>query len=219
MKYYIQKLDNVNRELKSKEASFQRVFIEKRYNENLIDLGIAEDKLKLFQEKHKMISISDQSAAAIEIAAEIKAEILASEVELEVARKIFNENNHEIIKVEHKINALKSQFDKLNTSNMTDDFFPSFSNFPYLGLKLARLMREVSIQNQLFIYLTQQYEEAKIKEAKDSPTVLVLDKGVSPNLRSSPKRFFIFISTFISILILSCIVVYVLEANKLNIDN
>ena len=44
-------------------------------------------------------------------------------------------------------------------------------------------MREVEIQNTLFIFLTQQYEEAKINEAKDTPTIQILDIAVKPNIR------------------------------------
>ena len=37
-------------------------------------------------------------------------------------------------------------------------------------------------------FLLPQYEQAKIQEAKDTPTVQVLDKAVPPDLRAKPKR-------------------------------
>jgi uncharacterized protein involved in exopolysaccharide biosynthesis len=36
--------------------------------------------------------------------------------------------------------------------------------------------------------LTSEYEKARIEEARDTPTVQVLDKAEKPSLRSRPKR-------------------------------
>ena len=72
-----------------------------------------------------------------------------------------------------------------------------------------RLTREVDIQNTLFIYLTQQYEDAKIQEARNTPTIQLLDPAIAPIKRSSPKRLLMvlimtiitFIFTSVNILI------------------
>jgi len=79
------------------------------------------------------------------------------------------------------------------------------ADVPELGVELVRLKREVEIQNTLFVFLTQQYEEAKIKEAKDTPTVQILDYPQIPQLKSAPKRvliliFCIIITFFVNIL-------------------
>ena len=83
--------------------------------------------------------------------------------------------------------------------------FPVLADVPELGVELVRLKREVEIQNTLFVFLTQQYEEAKIKEAKDTPTIQVLDYPQKPFQKSAPKRVIIliiclFISTFVNVL-------------------
>ena len=71
--------------------------------------------------------------------------------------------------------------------------FPVLADVPELGVELVRLKREVEIQNTLFVFLTQQYEEAKIKEAKDTPTVQILDYPQIPYLKSAPSRGLILI--------------------------
>ncbi len=55
--YFVEQLDLINKSLKTEEASFHREFIGERYRQNLIDLKKAEDALKLFQEKHKMVAL------------------------------------------------------------------------------------------------------------------------------------------------------------------
>ena len=57
-----------------------------------------------------------------------------------------------------------------------------------LGLKYIRRYREVSLQQKILEFLLPQYEQVKIQEAKDTPTVQVLDKAVTPVKRKKPKR-------------------------------
>jgi hypothetical protein len=71
---------------------------------------------------------------------------------------------------------------------------------PSVGLELARLTRELKIQEAIFEMLTQQYEQAKIQEAKDTPTVQVLDRAVPPEKRSRPKRkIIVLVAGFLSL--------------------
>ena len=62
-----------------------------------------------------------------------------------------------------------------------------FKDFPELGLKLARLTRDVKVQEAVFTLLTQQYEESKIAEAEDTPNVQVLDKAYPAERKSKPR--------------------------------
>jgi uncharacterized protein involved in exopolysaccharide biosynthesis len=62
-----------------------------------------------------------------------------------------------------------------------------FAQVPELGLELARLMRDVKVQETVYTLLTQQLEQAKIAEARDSPTVQTLDKAVPGDRKSKPK--------------------------------
>lgn len=59
---------------------------------------------------------------------------------------------------------------------------------PDLALQYVRLLREAKIQETLYGLLTQQYEIARIQEAKDSPTIQTLDIAKVPEKRSRPKR-------------------------------
>ena len=62
-----------------------------------------------------------------------------------------------------------------------------FARVPRVGLDLARLTREAKVQQTVFELLTQQYEQAKIAEARDSPIVQVLDRAVPAEWKSKPK--------------------------------
>lgn len=50
-----------------------------------------------------------------------------------------------------------------------------------------RLVREAKIQETIFTLLTQQLEQARIAEAKDTPTVRILDRAIPPEWKSRPS--------------------------------
>ena len=69
------------------------------------------------------------------------------------------------------------------------------------------LKRAVEIQNTLYAFLTQQYEESKIQEARDTPTIQTLDAANNPEKRYQPKRVLMVIGYSIIMLFLSSIYV------------
>jgi hypothetical protein len=61
-------------------------------------------------------------------------------------------------------------------------------SLPLLGVTYADLYRRVQIQEAVFETLTQQYELAKVQEAKETPSVKVLDAANVPERKSFPPR-------------------------------
>ena len=216
--YFIKQLDIVNKNLQMEEASFQRKFIEIRYKDNIQELKSAEEKLKQFQEINNMISLPEQTHAAIEAASKIKGHILSNEVRLEVFKKAYNSGHPDIDQLINEIAALTEQlywmeYGKEIEHTNIKNIFPAFSRMPELETQLRQLMREVEIQNTLFTFLTQQYEEAKINEAKDTPTIQILDIAVKPNVKYKPFRALIVIGAGMFGLIFGCFISFVRERN------
>jgi tyrosine-protein kinase Etk/Wzc len=59
---------------------------------------------------------------------------------------------------------------------------------PDLALQYARLLRDMKVHETLDNLLTQQYEISRIQEAKDSPTVQVLDVATVPERKVKPRK-------------------------------
>ena len=190
---FVNQLDIVNKRLQTEQAVHQRKFLGERYGENLMDLIKAEEKLKQFKENHNIISIESQTRTAIESAAALKNQILINEVQKGVVSRKLNLNHPEIIGIEDEIRELtvklhEIEYGKDTSENVRGNLFLVLSEIPQIDADLMRLTREVDIQSTLFIYLTQQYEDAKIQEAKNTPTIQLLDPAVTPIKKSSPKR-------------------------------
>ena len=190
---FVNQLDIVNKRLQTEQAIHQRKFLGERYGENLMDLIKAEEKLKQFKENHNIISIKSQTRTAIESAAALKNQILINEVQKGVVSRKLKLNHPEIIGIEDEIRELtvklhEIEYGRDTSENVRGNLFLVLSEIPQIDADLMRLTREVDIQSTLFIYLTQQYEDAKIQEAKNTPTIQLLDPAVTPIKKSSPKR-------------------------------
>jgi capsule polysaccharide export protein KpsE/RkpR len=90
--------------------------------------------------------------------------------------------------------------------------YPTIRSLPLLGAKYADYYRRAKIEETVFELLTQQYELAKVQEAKETPSVKVLDLGMVPEKKSFPPRLLImFVGTMLA---LSISVVGMLGSNK-----
>lgn len=216
---FVSQLDNVNKSLKTQKATFHRQFIEGRYNKNIDDLRNAEEVLKKFQEEHKMIALTEQTQAAINTAATIQGQILANEVQLSVMTTTLNPGHPDMDRIEKEIAGLNHQLKIMENGNddqisKSINLFPTFSKVPQLGVQLMRLQREVTIQNTLFTFLTQQYEEAKIQEAKDTPTVQILDLAVPPIKKFKPHRALIVLATVFLTYLFTCFYIIIKDGKE-----
>lgn len=60
------------------------------------------------------------------------------------------------------------------------------ANSPELSIQRGRLQQEIDLKQQLYLTLARSYEQAKIDEVRDTPTVTVIDQPSFP-LRPDPR--------------------------------
>jgi hypothetical protein len=72
-----------------------------------------------------------------------------------------------------------------------DALYPSIRKLPLLGVPYADLYRKTKVEETVFETLTQEYEMAKVQEAKEIPTVKVLDPANIPDKKSFPPHLLI----------------------------
>jgi tyrosine-protein kinase Etk/Wzc len=211
----VEELDQVNRMTSTSKAKNARIFIEERLNQTQTNLKAAEDSLKSFQERNKAIVLDEQMKASVQAAAELKAEMTSAEIQMNVLGKNMLPDHPQIQQLRTRINEIRRQLSMLESGsqNAKDSkvLGVPFSQAPSLSLELARFTREVKIQEKLFELLTQQYEQYKIEETKDTPTVQVLDRAFPPETKYKPKRATMILIAGIAGLFLSVIFSFSLE--------
>jgi len=203
---YIESLDAINREKLTSKAKRAREYIESQIVVTKEALDSVETCLMNFQKTNKTISLPEQVKAAIESAAKLKSEIVNNEVELGIAEINLKDDNRTLAALKSKLEQLREQYNKLELGS--NDYLMSFGDAPEIGRKLASLVRETKIQNEVYLMLQQQYYKEKIQENRDTPTIEILDKAILPKKAAGPRILFssalggIFIFLFISMIII-----------------
>jgi len=185
---YVEALDIINRQKLSSKAKKAREYIESQLDITKTSLDSVEFKLAEFQKNNKTISLPEQVKAAIESASQLKTEIVKTEIDINMAQSNMSADNKSLQALKEKLQSLRSQYNKMGVSNQ--DYMLAFKNVPDIGKQLAVLMREVSIQNEVYMMLRQQYYREKIQENRDIPTVDVLDEAIPPLSSFAPRTLF-----------------------------
>jgi len=197
---YFENLDRLLVRLVTGLAGRQRVFITDRLAKTERALREAEDTLRRFQERNRTIVLDQQARGVIEEMARLKGEIMASEVQIEVMRNFATEMNPEVVNLKKRISEMKRQLAQMqygkgwelpsesrNPGEPRREIHLPVAKVPEVGLELARLTRDVKIQETVYNLLTQQLEQAKIAEAQDTPTVQILDRAVPAERKWKPR--------------------------------
>jgi capsule polysaccharide export protein KpsE/RkpR len=136
----------------------------------------------------------------VEAASILQGQYIAAQSELEGLKQIYTDNNVRVRSVQARIDELKNQLDKLGGKGESitevsgqpgDSLYPSIRKLPLLGVTYADLYRRTKIQEAVLETLTKEYEMAKVQEAKEIPTVKVLDVANTPDKKSFPPRLLI----------------------------
>ncbi len=223
--YIVKKLDQLNIELNGEKATNSRSFIEKRYLQTLKDLETAEENLKMFQKEYGVISLEEQTLATINTVAELKGQIIAKEIEAKVLENYVGRDHIDFKKAQSVLAALNEQYNALTIDNpnskvlKSDQVLINIGQMPDLGLQYLRLFREVKLQEAILEFILPQYENAKIQEQKEIPTLQVLDKANYPIKRAKPKRGMLVIFVVFFSMILSVIYIFVFEQINLYKEN
>jgi uncharacterized protein involved in exopolysaccharide biosynthesis len=196
---YVEELNHLVSDLNTSAAHRERVFLEERLKVVKADLDQSALELSVFSRKNTTIDIKQQGQAMVEAAATLQGQIIATESELRGLEQIYTPNNVRVRAVSARITELKRQLEKLGGSSAEaatettapDSMYPSIRQLPALSLKYSDLYRRVKINEAVFEALTRQYELARVEEAKQVPSVKVIDVAQPPEKRSGPPRLLI----------------------------
>jgi capsule polysaccharide export protein KpsE/RkpR len=194
---YVDELDRLVEQVSTSSARRERIFLEERLRAVKLDLDSAARKFSIFASKNTAIDIPAQSKAMVEAAATLEGQLIASEAELHGLEAMYTEQNVRVRALRARVTELRAQLGKMGgesgtsaaPSSETDaSLYPAIRQLPLLGVTYADLYRQTKIQETVYELLTQQYELAKVQEAKEVPSVKVLDAAVAPTKKSFPPR-------------------------------
>jgi uncharacterized protein involved in exopolysaccharide biosynthesis len=203
---YLDELNKLVTQTSTSAARQERIFIEQRLINVQADLEQAQLELSEFSSKNSTIDIKEQTRAMVDAGARVQGELLVEQSGLQSLRQIYGDGNVRVRETKARIEALQRDLDKMTGSsaplvpegtNVNDtkanaedkgELYPPLRQLPRLAVPYADLYRRVRVQEAVFELLTQQYEMARIGEAKSTPVVKVIDPPGVPEKKSFPPR-------------------------------
>ena len=215
---YVDQLNLLVADLSTSSAHRERVFLEARLKVVKQGLDDASDQLAQFSSKNSTLDIQQEGKAMLDVASNLAAQTIAAQSQLEGLRQIYTDNNSRVQSLKARVAELQKQLGKISGANNNNNVvngadaaegssaaMPSIHNLPLLGAKYENYYRNAKIQETVYELLTQQYELAKVQEAKETPSVKVLDPAIVPEEKSFPPRLLIvFLGT--SLVFVGCVV-------------
>jgi capsule polysaccharide export protein KpsE/RkpR len=210
---YVDELNSLVAELSTSAAHRERVFLDERLKVVKQDLDDASNQLAQFSSKNNTIDIKEEGKAIVEAAANLAGQMIAAQSQLEGLRQIYTDSNPRVQSLNARVGELRKQLQKIggtgpdtakNSTQGGDQAsempYPSLHNLPLLGVKYADHFRHAKIQETVYELLTEQYELAKVQEAKEIPSVKILDPAKIPEKKSYPPRLVIMaLGTFLGL--------------------
>lgn len=179
-------------------AREERRFLETQVVRAREDVDEASRKLRVFQEKYRILDLADQSKAVISAMASIQGELVSKQLQLSYLATFSSRNEANVIQLRQQIEIMQAKLKELEDSHpeLADPgprsadpkFFPDAMRVPELRFELEQLFRNQKIQEMVYFQLTQRYATARVDEARDTPTFGVLDSPTLPTFRSRPLR-------------------------------
>jgi capsule polysaccharide export protein KpsE/RkpR len=212
---YLDELNDLVARVNTSSAHREREFIERRLSAVQTELQSAQVALSEFSSKHTTIDIKEQTKATVEAGAKLEGQLIAGETELDSLRQIYGKENVRVRAAESRVGILRRELQRANGQSgqnpdeVVDDAahpYPALRQLPQLGIQWANLYRNVRIHETVFDLLSEEYEMARIEEAKSIPTIGVIDFPGYPERRTGPHRtLIVLISTALSFVLTAVI--------------
>lgn len=199
---YLDELNKLVVQTNTSAAHQERLFVEQRLKVMEAGLEQSQRDLSEFSTRNGTVDIKEQTRAMVDAGARVEGELMVEQASLNSLREVYGEGNVRVRQTEAKIASLQRDLKKLGgSSDFSADatngwqpadavleLSPALRQLPRLGVTYADLYRRVKVQETVFELLTQQYELARIEEAKDVPVVSVIDPPGIPEKKSFPPR-------------------------------
>jgi uncharacterized protein involved in exopolysaccharide biosynthesis len=214
---YVERLNDVLAQLSTSSAHRERVFLEERLKLIKQDLDSATNQLAQFSSNTNTLDPQEEGKAMLDAAGNITAQLVASESQLEALRQAYTDRHPRVKALKARVEELRKQLQQLGGASGTSTIqnnkgaadssdpssstaYPTIRSLPLLGARYSDFYRHLKIQESVFELLTSQYELAKVQEAKEIPSVKILDVATPPRKKiSSHRALLMLVGIFLSL--------------------
>ena len=190
---YIEELNTLLSQVNNSAASKERQFLGQRLVTVNAELVSTEKELSQFSSKNATLDPQDQGKAMLDAAAALQGQLIAAKSELSGLEQIYTSENVRVRSLRAHVAELEQQINSFSGKDYTGStkldpnaLYPSLRQLPVLGQQYVDLYRRAKVDETVFELLTEAYETARVEEARDTPSVKVLD---TPRLPEKPSNW------------------------------
>lgn len=213
--FMVSKLNEISTKLSSANANANRVFIEKRYIQNKQDITDLENQMKDFQKKYGVTAVPEQIEATLKSMSEVYVDLYKKEIQYNILQQSMGEDHPLTKNAKIEMEELNKKIKKLNEGNDKSEqdikLLIPMKLAPDLANKYLKIYQELKIQYSILEFVTPLYEQAKIEEVRNTPTVLVLDEAFPADHKAKPKAMIYAAVSFTSSIVLGFVIIFLLE--------
>lgn len=203
---YVDALDHLMSQVSTSAARRERIFIEQRLAEEKTALDDAEEKFSRFSSNTMALDVPEQTRVMVEASARLQGELIAARSEMEGLQQVYTPENTRVKTVQARIDELERSLAKINTGSpkgpaSATNPYPSIKSMPLVGVQWTDLYRSTKIHETVYELLRQQYEVARIQEAREIPAVKILDEPTVPEERHPGIPLVVLVGTLISMML------------------
>lgn len=182
-----------------------RRFVHSRIVSVKEELARVEQALGEFTARYGTFGLPTQMAVVIDQLIQMEVALADAEIEYDIASASLDENHPRLESLRIQRDEIKAKVEDLMAGKGKSNLLPNLKELPDAAVEYARLIRDIEILSALLEFLYPQYEQARLQEAKDEPTLLALDYPRVPQKKDKPKRVLIVLASGLFSLMISSV--------------
>lgn len=195
---YVDAANRLMTQLTTSSAHRERVFLEERLKAVQKDMDDSTMALSQFSSRTRTLSPETQGRAMLTASSDLEGHLITAEAELRGLQQVYAGDNVRVRSAESQVAELRSQYKKMagegesssdaEASDPSQELYPSIRELPLLANTYESLYRRTAIEEGIYEALNKQYELAKVEEAKEIPSVKLLDLPRVPERSLGGRR-------------------------------
>lgn len=200
---FVDELKKKLQEISVGEAQERRNFFEAQLRQAQHELNEAEDAMINYQQASGVVVFESQTQALLASIASLRNQIAAKNVEISSLRSYARKDNPRLRLAQSQLEAMTKELKRLeeeqkksdstkrsSTNNRiaSSDMLSSVGHVPELGIEYQRYVRALQFATAKYELMLRQYENARLSEASDLSTLMIIDVATPPDYKYKPSR-------------------------------
>jgi len=194
---FVEELQRKLRELSVNDAQQRMRFFENQLMQAQQELNVAEADLINYQQSRGVIAFESQTGALLASINSLRNRIAAKNVEISTLSSYARKDNPRLRLAHSELDAMTKELRKLEEEqkkadrwggSTSGDLLSSIGQVPELGIEYQRYMRNLRFATAKYELMLRQYENARLSEANDLSTIMIVDRATPPDYKYGPRR-------------------------------